>query len=151
MNWGDGADRPPARRRVTDAPRRLSVDPTVHVETFATHCSLTWTAGGLGRFLAAAGDLEGVPETAPAVVDRTTTAGRERRQLSALAAEEATRYVRVEPPAGWTLSWERRNRPVVSLSGTPPAACRRLHVATTDCPAWPDDARAALSELAAVE
>ena len=137
---------------MTDAPRRLPVDPPVHVETFATHCSLTWTADGLGRFLAAAGDLEGVPETALAVVDRTTTAGRERRPLSALAAEEATRYVRVEPPTDWTLSWERRSRPVVSLSGTPPAAaCRRLHVATTDCPTWSDDARAALSELAAVE
>ena len=122
------------------------------METFATHYSVTWTADGLGQFLAAAGDLEEVPETAPAVVDRTTTAGRERRPLSTLAAAEATRYVRVEPPADWTLSWERRSRPVVSLSGTPPAAaCRRLHIATTDCSAWPDDARAALSELSAVE
>ena len=135
-----------------DVPRRLPVDPPVHVETFATQYSMTWTADGLGRFLAAAGDLEGVPETAPAVVDRTTTAGRERRPLSALAAAEATRYVRVEPSADWTLSWERRSRPVVSLSGTPPAAaCRRLHVATTNCSAWPDDARAVLSELSAVE
>lgn len=132
-----------------DAPRReLPVSPTVHVESFATHYTLTWKAGPLSRFLAAVRDCAAVPTSAPAVVDATDTAGRRRVDAAALTADAAVRYVRVEPPTGWTLSWERRTSPTVSVSGTPGAAvCRELHRRTTACDGWPPAAVDALDAL----
>lgn len=127
-------------------PRKLPVDPPVHLETFATHVTATWAAGGPSAFIEAVRALEPVPPTAATVVDDADVAGRRRCPLSALAPDpEATTYLRVEPDAPWTLSWEERTRPVVSASGAPPAAmCRRLHLATTDCRAWDDAAVDAL-------
>ena len=106
-----------------DTPRReLPVSPTIHVESFATHYTLTWKAGPLSRFLAAVRDCEAVPANASAVVDATDAAGRQRVDAAALTADATVRYIRVEPSAEWTLSWERRTSPTVSVSGTPDAA-----------------------------
>lgn len=122
-----------------DTPRReLPVSPTIHVESFATHYTLTWKAGPLSRFLAAVRDCEVVPANASAVVDATDAAGRQRVDAAALTADAAVRYIRVEPSAEWTVSWERRTSPTVSVSGTPDAAvCRTLHRSTTACDGWP--------------
>lgn len=127
-------------------PRTVPVDPPVYIETFATHLTATWTAGGLPAFVEAVRALGSVPSSASTVVDDAEAAGRQRRPLSALAPNsDSTTYLRVEPDASWTLSWEERTRPVVSASGAPPTAlCRRLHVATTDCKAWDDAAVDAL-------
>lgn len=132
-----------------DTPRReLPVSPTVHAESFATHYTLTWKASPLSRFLTAARDCAAVPASASAVVDATDVAGRRRVDTSVLTADAAVRYVRVEPPAGWTLSWERRTSPTVSVSGTPDAAvCRELHRRTTACDRWPPAAVDALDAL----
>ncbi len=125
--------------REDDPRRRLPVEPPVHVETVVDHRSLTWTAGGLDRFLAAVRADDAVAADAPARVDARDVAGRGRRPLSAVAARPAITYVRVEATADWTVAWERRTEPTVSLSGAPsPATCRRLHVATTNCPGWID-------------
>ena len=131
-------------------PRTLSTEPPVHVESFATHYTLTWTAGSLAQFLDALRQCESVPSSATAVVDATDTAGRQRRPVRELAAEPSVRYVRVEPRSAWRVSWERRTDPTVSVSGTPPpAVCRDLHQRTTACEAWPPTAVEELDALAA--
>ncbi|MEZ3164110.1 hypothetical protein ABNG03_08180 [Halorubrum sp. RMP-47] len=127
-------------------PRTVSVDPPVYLETFATHLTATWKAGGPAEFVDAVRALETVPRSATTVVDDATTAGRRRVPLSEVVPDgDATTYLRVEPDAPWTLSWEARTRPVVSTSGAPPPGlCRRLHLATTECVAWDDEAVATL-------
>lgn len=130
---------------VSEHPRTVPVDPPVHVEQFVDRCSLTWRAGPLAPFLAALGELASVSGTSPVVVDATDAAGRRRHSLSTVAATGTERYVRVDPPGPWSVAWERRTSPVVSVGGTPdPAVCRRLHRETTDAGAWSDDARATL-------
>lgn len=119
-----------------DTRRAVRVTPQVHVETFATHWTVTWKAGSLARFLEAVRDVDA--EAATAVVNDTAVAGRQRRRVPAIdPTGETVRYVRVEPDGPWTLAWERRTRPVVSLSGTPSSdLCRRVHLRTTDCDGW---------------
>ena len=131
--------------------RTVPVEPPVHVEVFAGHCSVTWKADELDRFLSAVHAFNPVPARAPVVVDTATTAGRERTELSVLdAGGDTTKYVRVEPSAPWTASWERRTWPVVSLSGTPPpAVVRRLHRGTTACGEWSEVAAETLERLTA--
>lgn len=160
-----GIGRPPTRREALarpvegktvtgdqpdPPPRTIPVEPPVHVETFTTHLTATWKAGGPSAFIEAVRALEQVPGSAPTVVDNGEVAGRQRMPLSAVVPEaDSTTYLRVEPDAPWTPSWEARTQPVISISGAPPAVrCRRLHVATTDCPAWDDDAFAALRQVA---
>lgn len=127
---------------MTDQPARtLPVDPPVHVESFPSHYSLTWSADGLERFLAAPEADPSVPGDVTAIVDARDAAGRQELPLGAVNTGEATTYVRVEPPVPWTLAWERRTMPTVSLTGTPtPRTVRRLHLATTDCEGWTDEA-----------
>jgi hypothetical protein len=134
---------------VTDQPARsLPVDPPVHVETFPSHHSLTWSADGLDRFLRALEADPSVPGDATAIVDASDVAGRQELPLGAVDAGEATTYVRVEPPAPWTLAWERRTVPTVSLTGTPaPRTVQRLHVATTDSEGWTGEATEAARRL----
>jgi len=119
----------------------VPVEPPVHVEVFPTHQMAMWKADSLTRFRRALDDIDGVGPTAPAVVDDTSTAGREQYRVRDIEPGETVRYLRVEPDTPWTLSWERRTWPVVSVSGTPsPALCRRLHARTTDCDGWSDEA-----------
>jgi len=128
--------------------RALPVDPTVHVESFATHYTVTWKAGPLSRFVDAIRGDEEVPEAVTAIVDRTDAAGRRRRPIGELSVDRSARYVRVEPDAEWTASWERRTSPTVSVSGAPaPELCRTLHCRTTGCEAWPAGAEETLREL----
>ena len=128
--------------------RTLPVDPVVYVETFASHDTLTWTAGPLSRVVDVVRDSESIPSDTTAVVDAVDTAGRHRVAVRDLAADSAVKYVRVEPPAEWTLSWERRTSPTVSVSGAPPpAVCREFHRRTTSCDEWPP---AAVDELRAL-
>lgn len=123
----------------------IPVEPAVHVETFATHCTLTWKAGPLARFITALESVDTIPSTASVVVDDSSIAGRKRCRATALEARESVRYLRVDPDRPWSLSWERRTWPVVSVSGTPPPAlCRRVHLRTTDCDVWADNAIEAL-------
>jgi hypothetical protein len=161
-----------------DTPRRVPVEPPVHVEPFASHVSLTWTvppaaveraerrAGtvasetatatpetrSLAVFLAAvatAAEVDGEDGTdAEAVVDDRATAGRERRPPSAVEPSETVRYVRVAG-ATWTAEWERRTTPVVSLSGAPTVATlRALHRATGGT-GWDERAVAAAASVLA--
>lgn len=117
--------------------RTLSVDPTVHVEPFASHYTVTWKAGPLARYLTAVRDCGAVSPEDTAVVDATDTAGRQRRTVRSLSAATTIRYVRTEPRPSWTVSWERRTAPTVSLSGTPtPSVCRAFHRGTTACETW---------------
>jgi hypothetical protein len=132
-----------------DGLRRIPVDPVIHVETFATHRTLTWKAGGRSQFVEAARALDAVPSTASVVVDDTTVAGRQHHSVSDLeSVSKTTMYLRIEPDASWTLSWEQRTDPIVSVSGTPSATfCRRLHCYTTDCSEWCDEAVETLQSL----
>lgn len=131
----------------TSERRSVPVTPPVHVETFATHYTLTWQANGLSPFVTAVDDIEAIPTTATPLVDDTDTAGRERRALADIDGT-TIKYVRVDTPDDWTLSWERRTSPTVSLSGTPTVElCRRVHNRTTDCSSWTDDNRRILQEL----
>ncbi|MFB6127888.1 MAG: hypothetical protein ABEJ79_11425 [Halolamina sp.] len=133
---------------MTDAdPRRtVAVDPPVHVEAFATHHTLTWQAAGLSTFLDALGAVDRVPDEPALLVETTDTAGRRRLTPADVADDGAVTYVRVESVSAWTLSWERRTLPTVSLSGEPTATtCRAVHVATTDCDGWTDERRRELA------
>ena len=124
-----------------DSEGTIPVEPPVHVETFATHWTVSWKADRLARFLRGVGGIDSLPPTTTAVVEDTATAGREQRQVTDLEARGTVRYVRLDPDTPWTVSWERRTWPVVSASGTPPPAlCRRLHQRTTDCDEWADGA-----------
>ena len=128
--------------------RSLSVQPTVHVETFASHYTVTWKAEPLSQFVTAVQHYEFVTPDATAVIDTVDTAGRQQQAVRDLSAETAIQYVRVEPQSAWTASWERRTSPIVSVSGAPnPTVCRDLHQATTTCEAWPS---AAVEELEAI-
>jgi hypothetical protein len=129
--------------------RRIPVDPVIHVETFATHRTLTWKAGTRAQFVEAVRALDAVPSTASVVVDDTAVAGQQHRSVSNLeSVSNTTTYLRIEPDASWTLSWEQRTHPVVSVSGTPSATlCRRLHCHTTDCSGWCDEAVKTLQSL----
>lgn len=119
----------------------MPVDPPVHVETFASHHSLTWTADGLSRFLRAIEDDPDVPSGTTAALDATDVAGRKRLSVEEVVPDPDVRYLRIEPPTEWTLAWERRTTPVVSLTGTPSASTsRRLHCGTTDCERWDEAA-----------
>jgi hypothetical protein len=122
-------------------PRTIPVDPTVHVETFANHYTLTWKARELSLFVDAVQTLKQVPSTAATVVDDTAVAGRFWSPLSEVVEGDTIQYLRVEPEAPWTASWERRTWLVVSISGTPPASvCRQVHLETTDCASWEETA-----------
>jgi hypothetical protein len=125
-----------------DNPRTIPVDPVIHVETFATHLTLTWKARTRSQFVEAVRALDAVPSTASVVVDDTAVAGRQHHSVSDLGSvSNTTTYLRIEPETSWTLSWEQRTDPTVSVSGTPPATlCRRLHRRTTDCSGWCDEA-----------
>jgi hypothetical protein len=129
--------------------RTVPVDPEVHVETFATHHTLTWKAGDLSQFVTAIHAVDPVTPTTPTIVNDTAIAGRQQHPLSDTNVESTTiEYLRIEPDAPWTLSWEQRTFPVVSLSGTPPATlCRRIHLRTTDCSTWSDEAFEILRQL----
>jgi hypothetical protein len=119
----------------------IPVEPPVHVETFATHCTVTWKARPLPGFLTAVRNTDEISPTASAVVEDTSVAGRERCDMTEIDTAESVRYLRVDPDAPWTLSWERRTWPVVSVSGTPTAdLCRRVHLRTTDCKGWSENA-----------
>jgi len=119
----------------------IPVEPPVHVERYPTHVTLSWQAGPLAGFVAALTAIDGIPGTAPVVVDEGSTTGRHRVRVTDLDASPSVQYVRVDPGTGWTVSWERRTRPVVSVSGDPPPPpCRRLHERTTDCDGWSADA-----------
>jgi hypothetical protein len=125
-----------------EPPRTISVDPTVHVESFANQCTLTWKAHGLSQFVDAVRTLAQVSATAATVVDDTAVAGRTHLPLSEVVDSDTVQYLRVEPE---TASWERRTWPVVSMSGTPTASiCRQVHLETTDCEEWDDTAFAIL-------
>jgi hypothetical protein len=118
----------------------LPVEPPVHVETFATHWTCIWKAGPLAQFLHSIGGIDSLSQTTRAIVDDTVTGGRERHRVTDIEVTETVRYLRLEPETPWTISWERRTWPVVSVSGTPPPVlCRRLHLQTTDCDGWADD------------
>jgi hypothetical protein len=129
-------------------PRTVPVAPPVYLELFATHLTATWKAGSSSAFVEAACTLNSVPAAAATVVDGPEIAGRKRVPLSAATpAKRSPTYLRIEPDVPWTLSWEDRTQPVVSVSGTPPAAlCRRLHLTTTDCATWDDAAFDALRQ-----
>lgn len=129
-----------------DSPRTIDIDPPVHVESYRSHVSLSWTALGVERFVAALRTAEAVPPTATLTVDATDTAGRYRTTLAEIeTTADRIKYVRVDPSPLWTLSWERRTDPVVSLAGSPSApACRRFHTATTSCNEWSSACRDAL-------
>jgi hypothetical protein len=132
-----------------DSPRTIPVDPVIHVETFATHQTLTWKAGTRSEFVEAVRALDAVPLAASVVVDDTAVAGRQHHAVSDLeSVSNTTTYLRIEPDASWTLSWEHRTYPIVSVSGTPSATlCRRLHRRTTDCSGWCDEAVETLQGL----
>lgn len=131
-----------------DPNRTLPVEPTVHVESFATHDTVTWKAGPLSRFVDAIREHVALPEAVTAVVDRTDTAGRRRLPIEELRPGRSVRYVRIEPDADWSASWERRTSPTVSVSGAPPPElCRALHCRTTECDAWPAGAEGTLRGL----
>jgi hypothetical protein len=133
-----------------DGEQTVPVEPPVSVELFPTHYTVMWTGGSLARFVGAVANLDTVSRTASAVVDDRATAGRERRRVADLETAETVRYLRVEPDTPWTVSWERRTRPVVSVSGTPsPALCRRVHRQTTDCEGWSDGAFDTLARVTA--
>jgi hypothetical protein len=121
--------------------RKIPVDPPVHIETFATHYTLTWKADRLSRFKSAVQNLDTVPSSARAIINDTSVAGRQRVPVSAIDAEsETTTYVRVESDDPWTLSWDQRTWPVVSVSGTPPLTlCQHAHIRTTECANWNDE------------
>ena len=130
-----------------DSPRTIGVDPPVHVETYRSHVSLSWTALGLERFVAALQMAEAVPTTAILTVDATDTAGRYRSTPDEIeTTTDIIKYVRVDPSPPWTLSWERRTDPVVSLAGSPSVpTCRSFHTATTSCNEWSSTHRDALA------
>jgi hypothetical protein len=132
-----------------DYPRTIPVDPTIHVETFAAHQTLTWKAGSRSQFIEAIRGLDAVSSTSSVVVDDTTLAGRQHRPLSEIdRGSDTATYLRVEPDAPWTLSWEQRTQPIVSVSGTPSEPlCRRVHRRTTDCSEWSSEATATLHRL----
>ena len=121
--------------------RTIPVEPPVHVETVPTHHTLTWKGGPLAVFLTAVRDTEQIPPTASVLVEDRSVAGRNERRVAEVDASETIRYLRVDPDAPWTLSWERRTWPVVSVSGAPPSElCRHVHRVTTDCDGWSGDA-----------
>ena len=128
---------------------QVPVEPPVYVETYGGHVSLTWTAAGVGQFLDTVRAAGTVPADTTPVVDATNAAGQRRMRLDEIdTSGGATTYVRVEPPASWTVAWERRTEPVVSLAGNPTVeTCRAFHVGTTACSAWPTDAVSALTRL----
>ena len=121
--------------------RTISVSPTIHIEAFATHCTATWKAESLAQCIETLRTSKYVEPTATVVVDDTTVAGREQHAVDDITPTETIRYLRVTPAASWTLSWEQRTWPVVSISGTLSAeACRLMHLGTTECSGWPDTA-----------
>lgn len=132
-----------------EAATEFPVSPPIYVERYASHVSLSWQAGDLDRFLGTVTDLDSVPADPAFVVDATNAAGQRRIPLSDIdTTTRATTYVRVDPDTPWTVAWERRTTPVVSLSGAPTAlACRRLHHGTTDCEQWPAGQLQTLSRL----
>ncbi|ERH06112.1 MAG: hypothetical protein J07HN4v3_01722 [Halonotius sp. J07HN4] len=126
----------------------IPVSPTVNIETFATHCTATWKAESLAQCIETLQTSDCIEPTATVVVDDTTIAGREQQSVRDITPTETIRYLRVTPAAPWTLSWEQRTWPVVSMSGTLSAeACRHMHVGTTECSGWPDTATATVKEI----
>ena len=125
----------------------VQVDPPVHVERYASHVSVSWTAGDIEQFVVGVEAI--LRPNVPAVVDATDAAGRQQLELDEIdTAARTTTYVRVEPEQPWTLAWGRRTQPVVTLTGTPDRpTVRRLHVATTDCEQWADAPRFRLGEM----
>lgn len=132
-----------------DYSRTIPVDPVIHIETFATHQTLTWKAGSRSQFVEAVRVLNAVSPTASVVVDDTAVAGRRDRSLADIdSGSDTVTYLRIEPDAPWTVSWEQRTRPIVSVSGAPPETlCRRIHRRTTDCSDWSGEAIATLHRL----
>lgn len=134
---------------IPGAATELPVDPSVYVERYPSHASVSWQAGSLDQFLAAIEDAGAIPENPALVVDATNAAGQRRcspRDID--TATGATTYVRADAQGPWTVSWERRTTPVVTITGTPtPRTCRRFHVATTECDRWPHSRLGTLSRM----
>jgi len=130
-----------------DFPRTIDVDPPVHVEIFRSHVGLSWTALGIERFVAALRAAESVSTMAALTVDATDAAGRYRTTPDEIeTTANGIKYVRADPSSPWTLSWERRTDPVVSLAGSPSVpTCRSFHTATTPCTEWSPADRDALA------
>ena len=116
-----------------DIPRQIETTPPVNIETFASHVTLTWTSLGLSQFVDIADRVDVVPADSTPIVDATNAAGRRRLPLTEIdTTTAATKYVRFEPDCPWTLAWERRTTPVVSLCGSPsPTVCQQAHIITT--------------------
>lgn len=131
--------------------RTVPVTPPIHVETFATHYTVTWKANGLVSFIKAARDIDTIPLSTTVVTDSPDVAGRQQHDLSTLNCEASKAiFVSLQPPRPWTVSWERRTWPIVSVSGTPsPRLCRDIHQATTDCSGWNDSALTQLERMTA--
>lgn len=131
--------------------RTVPVDPPVHVETFASHYTLTWKSNGFASFIEAVQDVDSIPSSATVVTENPDIAGRQQHELTTLDVEKVNpRYIQVQPSVPWTLSWERRTWPIVSVSGTPPPEyCRDIHLATTGCSVWRDGAFAQLERMTA--
>lgn len=140
-------DRDPKRSVMNS--QLIAAEPPIHVETYPTHTSLSWTGDGIDQFVAALQTVKPITADAPTVINATTTAGQVQRQLCDLdTPNNAINYLRVDPPVPWTLSWERRTEPVVSMTGSPsPETCQTLHIATTACMAWDASQRTALSRI----
>lgn len=125
----------------TSLPRTLPTDPTIHVEPFATHYTLTWKCKSLSQFINAAQNVDFILLNTAAAIDRTDMAGRKYQDVRDLSDDTSIRYIRIEPQAEWSVSWERRTSPTVSMTGTPEMeVCRELHRYTTACDKWPSEA-----------
>lgn len=131
--------------------RTVPVNPSIHVETFATHCTVRWKASGLVPFTEAARDVDNIPPSTTVVTNSPDVAGRQQHELSTLGGERSkATFVSLQPPAPWTLSWERWTWHIVSVSGTPsPGLCRDIHRATTDCSGWYDGALVRVERMTA--
>lgn len=111
-------------RKHNGSEQTVPVEPTVHVETFATHCTLTWRAGPLAGLLTAVDAVDSVPPAAPVVVDDTSSAGRERCRVPEVDPQETVRYLGVREPvdpllgtadlAGCLAEWHPTAGPVSS-------------------------------------
>lgn len=116
---------------MADTTVRVPVDPAVFIETYPTHCSLTWRVPKLTHALTAVRALEDVTADTTAVSNATNAAGRQQVSLSAVDPGPMTTYVRVEPQTTWTFAWERRTESVAIVTGTLSATTlRTIHRGT---------------------
>lgn len=129
--------------------RELPTTPPVYVQRSPSHVAASWTAACTATtFVAACRDLGGVGPKTEVVVDDPAVAGRQRQALREVDVESAS-YLRIEPSApDWRADWDDRSMAVVSIDGRfSVRTCERLHVATTACRGWDDEAQARGAEL----